>query len=77
MQPTIGRIVHVPADPAKNNGASVAPAIITRVWSDTCVNLRVLLDSPETEWRTSVTFVEDLNGAELRTPWAWTWPPRV
>jgi hypothetical protein len=75
VKPSVGRIVLVPADPAKNNGANVAPAIITRVWSDTCVNLRVLLDSDETTWRTSVVFVNDLAAAEHTHVWAW--PPRV
>lgn len=55
MKPTIGRIVHVLADPKTNNGSDVAPAMITRVWSDTCINLRVIRDNfpgPE-EWLTS------------------------
>ena len=37
-KPAVGRIVHVTVDPKVNNGADVAAAIITRVWSDTCVN---------------------------------------
>ena len=32
-KPSIGRIVHVIGGPAVSNGADVAPAIITRVWS--------------------------------------------
>jgi hypothetical protein len=54
--PSIGRIVHVLVDPAHNNSSDTAPAMITRVWSDTCVNLRVIGDcSPGTgpEWLTS------------------------
>lgn len=46
MKPTIGRVVHVLVDPKINNGSDVAPAMITRVWSDECVNLRVLHDGP-------------------------------
>lgn len=46
MTPSVGRIVHVTVDPKVNNGSDIAPAIITRVWSDTCVNLRVLYDGP-------------------------------
>ncbi|MFJ2477127.1 hypothetical protein ACIOWI_29835 [Streptomyces sp. NPDC087659] len=76
QQPSIGRIVHVPMDPATNNGADVAPAVITRVWSETCVNVRVLSDGHAIEWRTSVMFLEDL--AERASGYHfWTWPPRV
>lgn len=73
--PSLGRIVLVPAAPVTNNGAAVAPAVITRVWSDTTVNVRVLLDSTQSpEWRTSVGFVEDVDNLTGHT---WTWPPRV
>lgn len=57
MTPTIGRIVHVLVEPQVNNGSDVAPAIITRVWGDQCVNVRVLRDGypgPE-EWMTSIS----------------------
>jgi len=46
QKPSVGRIVHVTVDPSRNNGADVAPAVITRVWGDNCVNLRVLYDGP-------------------------------
>lgn len=74
--PTVGRIVLVPMDPATNNGADIAPAVIVRVWNERCVNVRVLADSPESEWRTSLLQVEDLadSGAGLHF---WMWPPRV
>lgn len=79
--PTIGRIVIVPVDGQRSNGAACAPAIITRVWSDTCVNLRVIADtnSDLNSWRTSCTFVDELPMTDLgATPQAvWTWPPRV
>lgn len=48
MKPTIGRIVHYvqekPASYQPKDGPNVLvnlPAIITAVWSDTCVNLQV------------------------------------
>lgn len=51
MKPTIGRTVIVRGSPAEFNGATEAPAIITRVWSkrDTrdgpvLVNLTVFAD---------------------------------
>lgn len=42
-----------------NNGSDTAPAIITRVWSDTLINVRVQLDgSDSSPARTSVTLHE-------------------
>jgi hypothetical protein len=76
--PSIGRIVHVGADPAINNGGDVAPAIITRVFGEHpaggwIVNIRVLLDGHETPWRTSVRLVEE-SSTDAHTCW---YPPRV
>ena len=93
QKPSIGRIVHVIVDPKANNGSDVAPAMITRVWSDTCVNLRVTRDNhpgPE-EWLTSWSLHEsrealeahrDARQAELpegqtAAPFGAFWPPRV
>ncbi len=80
QQPGVGRIVHVSMDPTMNNGADMAPAIITRVWSDTTVNLRVLADSENLLWRTSSTYADDLDAIPADDPTRlnrWTWPPRV
>ena len=74
-KPSLGRVVLIPADPAVNNGADVAPAIITRVWSDEIVNVRVLLDSDAVQWRTSVKYVDSFDGIEHTH--CWMWPPRV
>ncbi len=74
--PTVGRIVLVGIDPAVNNGADRAPAIITRVFTPECVNLRVMVDGPgEMPWRTSSTLCEpeDLAGTTAK----WAWPPLV
>lgn len=73
IAPTIGDVVLVPADPSTNNGAQVAPAIVTRVWSDTTVNVRVLHDSHSLDWRTSLVYRDSLEGASPLTA-AWTWP---
>ncbi|MFI1030722.1 hypothetical protein [Streptomyces sp. NPDC020951] len=74
--PSVGRIVHVPMDPATNNGVTVAPAVITRVWSETTVNVRVLHDGEAISWRTSAVYREGLDGIQ-GVPAVWTWPERV
>lgn len=76
--PSIGRIVQVPMDPAENNGSTIAAAVITRVWTDTMINVRILADSQETPWRTSVSYVDELPEPTEGTPaHVWTWPARV
>ena len=72
MTPTVGRIVYY--YPTKeeqelmNNYQTVAPAIITAVWSDSCVNLKVMYDGNFNAWKTSV--YQSLNKA----PSSWNWP---
>ena len=74
MKPTIGRIViyklYEGFEPClKNGGETELPAVIVRVWSDTCVNLKVLTDGVHDEWVTSVVQGEG--------PRSWNWPARV
>lgn len=72
QKPSIGRIViyhFSAADTNLNNGLLIAPAIITAVWGDTCVNLKVLADNPHDQWKTSRNLGEG--------PDQWSWPPRV
>jgi hypothetical protein len=92
MQPTVGRIVHVLVDPKLNNGSDVAPAIITRVWNEQGINVRVLRDNypgPE-EWMTSISLhesrealdehaeaVKAANPAAEVTVRGAFWPPRA
>lgn len=75
MKPTIGRIViYRLAGNERNlftNNAEELPAVITRVWSDTCVNLKVFNDGNQDFWRTSV-LVDDGN----LQPGVWRWPER-
>lgn len=92
MKPTIGRIVHYvqrnphAADGVRNEPATFIhlPAIITAVWSPSCVNLQVFTDKnnsepnsgegttpPEMKWITSVS--ED---ATAQTARSWHWPER-
>lgn len=75
QKPSVGRIVLVLVDPAINNGADVAPGIITRVWSDTCVNVRVLLDGEDTLWKTSIALFA--TAEEAAVGHSCYWPPRV
>lgn len=57
MKPSIGRIVHFQLNEGQreklNNYQPTAPAIITAVWGDECVNLKVLLDGETNLWVTS------------------------
>lgn len=68
MKASIGRIViyHCTEEEKKvNNFQETAPAIITTAWSDTCVNLRVILDSDKTLWKTSAPL------GDLENQWSW------
>lgn len=70
QKPSAGRVVHVLVDPKVNNGSDVAPAEITRVWSDTCVNLRITYDGPSVppegrqDWMTSMSLHESREALE-------------
>lgn len=73
-KPSIGRIVIYKVSSEDktgvgHNNAEAVPAVIVRVWSDTCVNLHVLTDGPNTLWKTSVSLGDG--------PSQWSWPPRV
>lgn len=59
----IGRTLNAPSE------GDVYPALVVRVWSDTCVNLKVELDGEPTFWATSRTEGEDAG--------YWAWPPRA
>ena len=87
-EPSIGCVVIVRAAPALNNGATQAPAVITRVWSQQdngawTVNVRILLDASDaTPAKTSISLFPDQAAADAAVPTltdthvAW-WPPRV
>lgn len=96
---SIGRIVHVLIDPAQNNGCDVATAFVTRVWGDPytnpsfdeaerqTINVRVLGDSAETLWLTSIVLFDERPTAEQLAAFSEHnpngyrmfafWPPRV
>lgn len=77
--PSKGRMVFVPADPAMNNGDDYAVAVVTRVWSDTRVNVRVFLDAFTMPLhRTSVELFETRpEAAPAQGDLVAWWPPRV
>jgi len=92
QKPSLGRIVIALVDPAINNGTDEAPAVITHVFSDTIVNVRVLLDGDQTPWKTSISLHPDRAAVDAArskvaedsgTPLADVrmhaafWPPRV
>lgn len=88
MKPSIGRIViYVVGDyetafegfPFDGpNGTREHPAIITRAWSDDCVNLHVFFDANPSGVRMSVMRLPELPEGVERDPGAtgWKWPVR-
>ncbi len=74
QKPSLGRIVIATVDSQKNNGIAEAPAIITRVWNDALVNVKVLNDSSDNEWQTSVTLHAEKPENPQHAAW---WPPRM
>lgn len=76
QKPTIGRQVHFVLENGEHR-----PATIVKVWSDECVNLRVLFDGtndPASEtlndWRTSV--IQEIADMPSKVH-HWHWPERV
>lgn len=81
--PSIGRVVIAQAmNLSANNGADVAPATITRVWGERpgggwTINVKVQLDGPADDWRTSlVLFDTEDEAREYGLGGCW-WPPRL
>lgn len=87
MTPTVGRIVMLVGPAAEANGATVAPAVITRVWNTgkngqpPCINVTVFPDAMPTKTATSVYLHEDEDTArDSLSPGggnAAFWPSRV
>jgi hypothetical protein len=74
ITPTVGRVVLYRSFTSSEGSpkAELVPAVITRVRSDTCVNLQVLADAHETFWATSVSYFDD---EQDHSGQGWTWPP--
>ena len=73
QKPSLGRIVLFRQQ--LSNDAVEHPAIITRVWSDTCINLTVFPDYGSPDYKTSV--VQNESMVEGNQERAWRWPPSV
>lgn len=75
MTPTVGRVVIFMQSERElpTNGTREHPAIITRVWTDDCINLKVFFDAGETANVTSV----QRRGVAPEDEMSWDWPPRV
>lgn len=87
QRPSLGLIVHytfADGEDAPNNSHTV-PAIITAVFGNGLVNLRIFADQetsypaygtrkPVSEWRTSVPYRDNVVGEECHF---WSWPERV
>ena len=61
------------------NGTRFHPAVITRVWTDDCVNLHVLLDANPSTGRCSSMRLPDevfADGVHCQNG-GWRWPERV
>lgn len=77
MTPHVSDTVLVFADPHYNNGADVAPAVITRVSSPAMINVRVLYDGPAVppqhriDWMTSVPLYSSQAAAEAAHASRW------
>jgi len=46
----------------------IYPAMVVRTWGNDNINLKVMLDGPDTFWATSVGF-----NADRKTPRSWHW----
>lgn len=74
MKPAIGRIViYFAKESERHNGQYIHPAVITRVHSDACVNLKVSFDAGPVEHRDAVVMA---GPGELHNGGRWSWPVR-
>lgn len=76
QKPSIGRIVHL-----SHSGQRVA-AVVTHVWSETCVNVQPLGPKAGTSEITSAVYEEETTVPEDPNMIGiahhrWTWPPRT
>lgn len=73
----LGYVAHVGN---KAEAGQIFPLLITRVWSEGCVNGQLFLDGNDTLWKTSASkateySIEQAKGAPVTG--TWSWPPRT
>lgn len=72
MKPTVGRIVHYYGkDAYGDNGEGPYAALVTKVHSDTCVNLMVFMAG-----MTPASSVQGGDDQQSGMSQRWEWPPR-
>ena len=81
MTPTVGRIViyRQPGNEIPLNGTQEHPAIITRVWTETMVNLQVFFDDHDPEAIASVRLLPPAlpqTSFDFESTGGWFWPVR-
>lgn len=69
MKPSLGRIVLF----SRAGVITERPAIVTHVWSDSCVNLQAFPVAGHPDEITSVCMAEEPSAGSD----SWRWPPRV
>ena len=55
-----------------HNNTSEHPAVITKIWTNTCVNMTIFPDCNSPDNKTSI-----IQDEELKQLKGWRWPPRV
>jgi hypothetical protein len=68
MKPFIGFPVVVPVTPASDGDATEAVGIVSRVWSDDNVSVRVFPDSNDVGWRPGLTLLTEKPAEEDGPP---------
>jgi hypothetical protein len=78
QKPTVGRIVHFTLDHGPNAGQA-RPAMVVRVWNDTCVQLQVFMDGTNDgpEYTSGLRWCTSVHHAAEPTAGRWHWPPRA
>lgn len=72
QKPSVGRIVHYSPPDEVADRKQPRAAVITHVWSETCINLYVFPDGSYP--------LDDINPTSVTLgtgPRTWCWPPRV